>query len=106
MLDGEQTNHIHHTLEEKTMPRTPFGKTRPVDNPYAIYTNSQGWEWRILKTYQHPEKELTNQYSRWFVAARSPMTHGSWEYGDTYNNDILQYGELVMSEDEWTKNYD
>jgi|TARA_R110000787_G_scaffold184524_1_gene296441 hypothetical protein len=34
------------------------------------------------------------------------MTHGSWEYGDTYNNDILQYGELVMSEDEWTKNYD
>ena len=88
------------------MPRTPFGKTRPVDNPYAIYTNSQGWEWRILKTYQHPEKEKTNQYSRWYVAARSPMTHGSWEYGDTYNNDILQYGERVMSEDEWTKNYD
>lgn len=74
--------------------RTPFGKTRRLENPYAVYTNSQGWEWRILKTYQHPDKEKTNQYARWYVAARSPMTYGSWEYGDTYVTEIQQYGEL------------
>ena len=74
--------------------RTPFGKTRRLDNPYAIYTNSQGWEWRILKTYQHPDKEKSNQYARWYVAARSPLTDGSWEYGDTYATEIQQYGKL------------
>ena len=85
------------------MSRTPFGKTRRLDNPYAIYTNSQGWEWRILKTYQHPDKEKTNQYARWYVAARSPMTHGSWEYGDTYVTEIQQYGRLLTSDDEGRK---
>ena len=76
------------------MPRTPFGKTRDVEKPYAIYTNPQGWEWRILKTYQHPDKEKTNQYARWYVAARSPMTHGSWEYGQRI---MIEYIGIVLT---------
>ena len=86
------------------MARTPFGKTREVEKPYAIYRNGD-WEWRILKTYQHPDKEKTNQYARWFVAAKSPMTYGSWEYGDTYAKEIQQYGHLCLADDGWLEHY-
>ena len=86
--------------------RTPFGKSRKVDNPYAVYTqNSTGFEWRVLKTYQHPDRELENDYARWFVACKSPYTSGSWEYGDSYCQDILDYGTLQESTDEWRELY-
>lgn len=90
------------------MARTPFGKTRDVEKPYAIYRAGEGanaWEWRILKTYQHPDKEKTNQYARWFVAAKSPMTYGSWEYGDTYASEIKQYGHLLLADEGWLEHY-
>ncbi len=67
------------------------GKTRPVDKPYEIWANERaGWEWRILKKYQTPEKEKQNPYARWFCAVKSPFTYGSWEYGDTYVHEIKQ----------------
>jgi len=62
-------------------------KTRPVDNPYEVY-KSGDWEWRVLKHYQAPEKERANPLARVLVAAKSPATFGSWEYGDTYLKDI------------------
>ena len=31
-----------------------FAKTRKINEPYAIYKNNDGWEWRILKTYKQP----------------------------------------------------
>jgi len=87
--------------------RTPFGKIRKVESPYAIYTNSSsGFEWRVLKTYQHPEKEADNLYARWFVAAKSPYTYDSWEYGDTYSTEILKYGKLKMADAEWKELYE
>jgi hypothetical protein len=67
------------------------GKAREVDNPYEIYKNGD-WEWRVLKHYQSPEAEAKNPYARVFCAVKSPMTYGSWEYGDTYIKDII--GEL------------
>jgi hypothetical protein len=67
--------------------KIPMGKARPVDKPYKIF-QSDGWEWRVLKAYQTPEKEKTNQYARWYCAVKSPFTFGSWEYGDTYIADI------------------
>ena len=70
------------------------GKTRPVDKPYEIWEASD-WEWRVLKKYQAPEAEAKNPYARWFVAAKSPFTFGSWEYGDTYVTDIT--GNAVMT---------
>jgi|TARA_Y100001951_G_scaffold102035_1_gene108013 hypothetical protein len=62
-------------------------KATDVDTPYMIYEGN-GFEWRVLKRYQKPENEKTNQYARWYCAVRSPFTHGSWEYGDTYISDI------------------
>ena len=64
------------------------GKTRKVDNPYEVWEDGMGWVWHVLKKYQRPEKELTNPNARWFVAAKSPYTYGSWEYGDTYVREI------------------
>jgi hypothetical protein len=66
-------------------------KTRNVDNPYEIYRSYllPDWEWRVLKKYQSPENEAKNPYARWFCAVKSPMTYGSWEYGDTYFSEIL-----------------
>lgn len=86
--------------------RTPFGKTVSVNSPYAVYKNEQaGWEWRVLKTYQHPDNESKNEYSRWFVAAKSPYTHGSWEMGDTYTKEVTDYGTLAESTETWSNLY-
>jgi hypothetical protein len=63
------------------------GKTREVELPYAIFKMGD-WEWRVLKRYQNMENEAKNQYAIWFCAVRSPLTYNSWEYGDTYVNDI------------------
>lgn len=65
-----------------------MGKTRELDNPYMVFKNDSGWEWRVLKAYQTPDKEISNPYARWFCAVKSPMTHGSWDYGDTYVKDV------------------
>tara|TARA_R110000824_G_scaffold376372_2_gene567497 strand:- start:81 stop:320 length:240 start_codon:yes stop_codon:yes gene_type:complete len=74
------------------MTKNECGKTRKVENPYEIWENKKGgWEWRVLKKYQNPENEAKNPYARWLCAVKSPMTHGSWEYGDTYIKDIKQY---------------
>ena len=38
-----------------------FGKSRTVDNPYAVYKMPHmNFEWRILKTYKLPENEAKN----------------------------------------------
>lgn len=83
----------------------PFRKTAPLDQPYATYVNSQGWEWRILKTYKQPASEAKDPYARWFVAARSPLTYGDWEYGDTYKAEVTRYGRLLSSTPEWKEAY-
>jgi len=88
------------------MPRTTFGKTRTQDNPYATYANSNGWVWKVLKTYKHSSAETNDPYARWFVAATSPMMQGGgYEMGDTYAQEIKQMGELVDAEPEWRDEY-
>ena len=73
----------------------PFGKTRKVDDPYATYRGPEGWEWRVLKTYQRPDKEKSNQCARWLCAVKSPYTYGSFEMGDTYVRDIKESARQI-----------
>ncbi len=74
------------------------GKMRKVNEPYEVWRNSQGWEWRVLKKYQTPEKEALNPYARWMCAVKSPYTGGSYDMGDTYIRDIADLGgELVYT---------
>tara|TARA_R100000742_G_C4192130_1_gene23878 strand:+ start:239 stop:541 length:303 start_codon:yes stop_codon:yes gene_type:complete len=88
------------------MARTTFGKTRDISEPYAVYQDGTGWEWKILKTYKHSDAEKSDQYARWFVAATSPFMHnGSYEMGDTYRSTILDNGRLVEATPEWIEQY-
>jgi len=80
---------------EEIKPKDPdfwCRKSRDVDNPWEIwkgYGPLEGWEWRVLKKWQSPKKEICNQYARWFCAVKSPMTYDSWEYGDVYRHDVI-----------------
>ena len=67
--------------------KNAHGKTRDVGNPYHIIVAGD-WEWRVLKRYQSPDGERANPYARWYCAVKSPLTYGSWEYGDTYISEI------------------
>lgn len=69
----------------------PMRKTRPVDNPYEVYSNQNGWEWRVLKS-SHKDRETP--YARAFCAVSSPYVTG-YEYGDTYWTEILRHGVLI-----------
>jgi hypothetical protein len=69
------------------MSKNLHGKSRTVEAPYHIIVQGD-WEWRVLKRYQSPDAERANPYARWFVAVKSPLTYGSWEYGDTYISEI------------------
>lgn len=61
------------------------GKTRPVSDPYEVWTNGN-WTWKVLKKYQRPDLEAKNQYARWFCAVTSP--YATDELGDVYVNEI------------------
>jgi len=74
------------------------GKRRDVENPYEIWTSGD-FEYRVLKKYKAPRAEAKDQYARWFVATKSPYTHGSWELGDTYALDIKNNATLTYSEE-------
>lgn len=65
-------------------------KTVDVETPYEIWETLDGlWEWRVMKKYQKPSKELTNPYARWFCAVKSPHTYDTYDYGDVYVAEIL-----------------
>lgn len=71
------------------------GKVRSKDNPYEVYRNAYGWEWRVLKKYQTPDNEAKNPLARWFCFVTSPWcTDG--EYGDTYVKDIQENGGVKV----------
>ena len=82
----------------------PFGKSRKIDNPYAIYAGG-GFEHRILKTYKVPKSEAKDPYARCFVAAKSDATFGGFDMGDTYKNEVTSYFRLVAAEPEWLEAY-
>lgn len=82
----------------------PFGKSRPIERPYAIYAGPMGFEWRVLKTYKMVRNE--DAYARWLVAAKSEATHGSLELGDTYAIEVKRYGRLVAADPAWVEAYD
>ena len=76
----------------------PYGKTRKADNPYATYYNERiGWTWKVLKTYQTPEKGSTNKYAVAFCEVDSPLCQGIPDLGDTYLDDIS--GTLIQGTD-------
>jgi len=90
------------------MARTKFGKSRPVDKPYAIYKGVGPFgntEVRVLKTYQSTEKEKGNTYAKWFVAVKTDWAYGSFDMGDSYVSEVVRGLDLVDCEPEWLEEY-
>jgi hypothetical protein len=72
-------------------------KERKVHEPYEIWRNeAAGWEWRVLKKWQVDDNK---EYARWFCAVKSPMTYGSWEYGDVYVKEIKEHAVKIDNVD-------
>jgi hypothetical protein len=86
------------------MAKNPFGKSRPATQPYAIY-RAGDLVWHVCKTYKQPKSETGDLYARWFVWAKSPMTYGDFEGGDTYASEVRNYGRLVAAEPAWRDEY-
>ena len=80
-----------------------FGKSRKTMDPYAIF-KAGDMTWHVLKTYKQVKNE--DAYARWFVAAKSDATFGSFEMGDTYALEVKRYGTLVAATPEWQEAYD
>ncbi|MBS1722495.1 MAG: hypothetical protein JSS66_05750 [Armatimonadetes bacterium] len=57
------------------------------------------WEWRILKLYQKPDNAAKNEQAMAFMSVKGPGTFGSYDYGDTYLNDIHPTAVLVSGPD-------
>ena len=90
------------------MAKNPLGKSREVENPYAIFSvpfENGEWEVRILKTYRLAANEIDDPFARWFTFARSPMTFGSWEGGDQYRKEILENFSLKFTSEEFRNAY-
>ena len=43
--------------------------------------------------------------ARWHVAVKSPFTHGSWEYGDSYIESVINGASLVYGDECFTEDY-
>jgi hypothetical protein len=76
------------------MAKNPFGKSRPATQPYAIY-RAGDMVWHVCKTYKQPKNETGDLYARWFVWAKSPMTHGvirRWRHLCQRNQELRALG--------------
>ena len=80
------------------------------DKPIEIWEDVRaGWKWKVWKFYkrgtylEQREKTIADKYGRVLVSAQSPFTHGGWEMGDSYYNDIRQNARLVYTCDTVTR---
>lgn len=53
-------------------------------NPYEVWKNHSGWEWRVLKKYQADDNK---PFARWFCWVCSPFCPDG-EFGDVYVKEI------------------
>jgi len=79
------------------------GKTRKMGRPYEVWKGDAGdlgeITYLVLKKYQSPEAESKNDYARWFVAAKSDATYGTFEMGDNYVREIKSIAQCVWIDD-------
>ena len=91
------------------MAKNLLGKSRPIQDPYAIFEGMGPFgdtEMRLIKTYQVPANENKNQYAKWMVAVKSDMTHGSYDMGDSYIREAIMGLSLTWASDMYREQYD
>ena len=72
------------------MAKNLCAKTRPVTNPYEVWTNGS-WTWKVLKKWQADDNK---PYARWFCMVTSPYCPDG-EMGDVYVSEIKGNAYLV-----------
>ena len=90
------------------MSKNLLGKSRNMEDPYAIYKGGGSFgetEMRLLKTYQLPKNESTNEYARWFVAVKTDATFGSYDMGDSYIAEATYGLKLDYASPEFKEQY-
>ena len=90
------------------MTKNLMGKTRKLDNAYATFKGMGIFgdtEVRLLKSYQVPNTEQRNIYSRWLVAVKTDATYGTFEMGDSYVDEAVKGLILVECSDEYAQQY-
>ena len=90
------------------MAKNLLGKSRNMEDPYAIYKGGGSFgetEMRLLKTYQLPKNESTNEYARWFVAVKTDATFGSYDMGDSYIAEATYGLKLDYASPEFKEQY-
>ena len=96
--------------------KNPFSKSISIEKflvgkemPYATYQARSSdlgvITIAILKTYKKPDNCKADPYSRWFTAAKSDATYGSWDYGDHYADEILNNFQMISCSPEWKEAY-
>jgi hypothetical protein len=85
------------------MTKNAFAKSRPATQPYAIYRAGDHGLARVQDIQAGPERD-GRMYARWFVWAKSPMTYGDFEGGDTYaqRSPALRYDWSLQTLHGWT----
>jgi hypothetical protein len=58
-----------------------------------------------MQDLQAAKEREGDLYARWFVWAKSPMTYGDFEGGDTYASEVRNYGRLVAADPAWLDEY-
>ena len=81
--------------------KNPCSKTVKPEQAYEVWQITDHpqyggeWTWYVLKKYQSPEKEATNEYARWLCFVTSPYVPRG-EYGDTYVSSIVNTGAVKL----------
>jgi hypothetical protein len=76
-------------------------KTAKIEAPHAVFTNAQGWTWKVLKVNQPKKTPTARSYATWYCAVQSPFTYSSFEYGDTYAVDVIEFAEFQTGTEEF-----
>ena len=90
------------------MTKNLMRKTRKIDNAYATFKGLGMFgdtEVRLLKSYQVPNTEKRNIYSRWLVAVKTDATYGTFEIGDNWVDEAVKGLTLVECSDEYAQQY-
>jgi hypothetical protein len=77
--------------------KNPCGKLRAIERPYAVFRSEDGWEWRVLRKNEAPDREARNPFASWFCATKSPFTFGRYECGDVYVSSIREGGGVDVT---------
>ena len=82
-------------------------KVANVQEPHATFVDARGgWTWKVLKVYASAKSDKANFYGRWLLAVKSPHTFDQYEMGDTYINEVLNYGQLESATDEFKEYFE